>query len=252
MDQDVIILNIAVLGASILQSATGIGFGVIAGPVMLVVLNSGTAIQISIALSFLIAVLLVPSLWRKTDRRLLAQLLAGSALGLPIGLAVFMSIGIDHLKALAGLAVLFTMVFMLRNSSSSPAQNPQRPANIKDLSVGVVSGIMSGSLAMPGPIPAAWMAVRAQGKDTIRATILTLFIFSYAGAFGLQAAVAGIAADTLWLTLTLAPATLAGVAIGRVLASRVSEQVFRQLLLAVLAATTLSLLYNSLPNLMAS
>ncbi len=252
MDQDVLILNIAVLGASILQSATGIGFGVIAGPVMLVVLNSGTAIQISIALSFLIAALLVPSLWRKTDRRLFAQLLAGSAIGLPIGLAVFMSIGIDHLKALAGLAVLFTMVFILRNSGQAPAQYAQRTARIKDLSMGVVSGIMSGSLAMPGPIPAAWMAVRAHDKDTIRATILTLFIFSYAGAFGLQVAVAGIAADTLMLTLTLVPATLAGVAIGRVLADRVSEQVFRRLLVAVLAATTLSLFFNSLANLIGS
>ena len=252
MSQDFLILNIAVFGASTLQSATGIGFGVIAGPVMLVILNSGAAIQISIVLSFLIAALLVPSLWAKTDRRLLAQLLAGSAVGLPIGLAVFMSIGIDHLKALAGLAVLFTVVFILRNPGRSPEQCPQRTARMEDLSMGVVSGIMSGSLAMPGPIPAAWMAVRAHGKETVRATILSLFIFSYAGAFGLQVAVAGITADTLWLALTLAPATLAGVAVGRILADRLSETVFRWLLVAVLTATTLSLFFSSLPNLMAS
>ena len=36
MDLDFLILNIAVFGAAALQSATGIGFGIIAGPVLLI------------------------------------------------------------------------------------------------------------------------------------------------------------------------------------------------------------------------
>ena len=36
MDQNFLILNIAVLGAAALQSATGIGFGIIAGPILLI------------------------------------------------------------------------------------------------------------------------------------------------------------------------------------------------------------------------
>ncbi len=62
MDQDFLVLNVAVFGASALQSATGIGFGVIAGPVLLVALNDGSAIQISIVLNLLIAAFLAPSL----------------------------------------------------------------------------------------------------------------------------------------------------------------------------------------------
>ena len=56
MAQEFFLLNVAVLVASALQSATGIGFGVIAGPILLIVLNDGSAIQISIALNLLIAV----------------------------------------------------------------------------------------------------------------------------------------------------------------------------------------------------
>ena len=53
------LLNIAVLAASLLQAATGIGFGVIAGPILLLALDSGAAIQVSIALSFAIALALL-------------------------------------------------------------------------------------------------------------------------------------------------------------------------------------------------
>ncbi len=261
MDLQYLFMAIAVFGASALQSATGIGFGVIAGPVLLMVLNSGAAIQISIGLSLLIAAVLVPSLWRDTDRLLLLRLLAGSAAGLPIGLAVFLSIDIDHLKLLAGLAVLFTLVFLLRaGAGAGPAgEEPgdaepfgaRRPGMLEQISMGAFSGAMSGSLAMPGPVPAAWMSARSYDKDTIRATILTLFIFSYLAALALQAITAGIGKETLRHGLILAGPTLAGVIIGRLLTDRLTERTFRWVLISVLTATTAGLFLSSIPNLVA-
>lgn len=273
MDLQYLFMAIAVFGASALQSATGIGFGVIAGPVLLIVLNSGAAIQLSIGLSLLIAAVLMPSLWRDTDRLLLLRLIAGSAAGLPIGLAVFLSIDIGHLKLLAGLAVLFTLVFLLRSgaatglaagaagaestgaksvggeSARAESFSAVPPGMLEQISMGVVSGVMSGSLAMPGPVPAAWMSARSYGKKTIRATLLTLFIFSYLAALALQAIMAGISKETLWNGFVLAVPTLAGVIIGRFLIDRLTERAFRWVLISVLTATTAGLFLNSIPNL---
>jgi len=249
MDFNFLMLLVAVTGASALQSATGIGFGVIAGPVMLIVLNSGTAIQISIALSFLIAAMLVPSLWRRVDRRLLMHFLGGSLVGLPLGLFVFMNIGIDLLKFVAGLAVLFTLIFVLRNDGARASGDRSRASKVEQLSIGSISGIMSSSLAMPGPVPAAWMAGRSYDKETVRATILAMFIFSYAGAFALQASVADLRMETLWQCLKLAPTTILGVFFGRLLAGWLTEQTFRLVLILVLASTALSLFLVSIPNL---
>lgn len=249
MEQQYLILSLAVLGASVLQSATGIGFGVIAGPIMLMMLNSGAAIQISIALSLLIAAVLAPSLWRHLDRSLLFRLLAGSVVGLPIGLVVFLSIDLGLLKLLAALAVSMTLLFVLRGVRAPTLAGAAPTGRMAQVSMGAVSGIMSGSLAMPGPVPAAWMALHAYGKDTIRATILTMFLFSYLAALGLQSVWVGIGQDTLWRCVYLSPATLAGILIGRWVARLLSEQIFRWVLSAVLSATAGGLFFSSIQTL---
>lgn len=243
MDSDLILLNLAVFAASALQSATGIGFGVIAGPILLVALNDGSAIQVSIILNLLIATLLAPSLRRQADTKLLKKLVIGLLVGSPIGFLVFLGLDLVLLKAFAGLAVLFTLLVIMRgfkNSSGHPGPVPE-PRHAETLSMGAVAGLMGASLAMPGPIPAAWLSVRGFGKETIRATILLMFVFAYAIALGLQFTGSGIGADTLQLCLLLAPATIVGIISGRILSGHVSEQIFRRVLVIILAATAITL-----------
>ena len=55
MATELLVLQVAVFGAALFQAATGTGFGVIAGPVILMALNDGSAIQVSIVLRLLIA-----------------------------------------------------------------------------------------------------------------------------------------------------------------------------------------------------
>ena len=119
MEQEFLILSIAIFGAATLQSATGIGFGVIAGPVLLVILNDSAAIQVSIILNLLIAMLLAPSLRQKADRPLLSPLLLGLAIGTPLGLLIYLNMNIDMLKAFAGFVVLFTLIFVVRGKRAS-------------------------------------------------------------------------------------------------------------------------------------
>ena len=174
MGQQLLILNFAVFGASVLQSATGVGFGVVAGPLLLIALNDGTAIQVSVALNLLIAVILAPSLWRVSDRILLRDLLIGLAVGSPIGLVMFLYADIALLKIFAGAVVLFTVLLLLRGNRADALSASAGAGKFEKVVVGFVAGVMGGILAMPGPVPAAWMSARGYNKDTIRATILVL------------------------------------------------------------------------------
>ncbi len=245
MELDILVLGIAIFGASALQAATGIGFGVIAGPVLLIVLNDGSAIQISVLLNLLIATLLAPSLRQKSDRRLLKSLLFGLMIGSPLGLLIYLQMDISLLKSFAGLVVLFTLFLVLRGERASRSLQSDVTGRFEQVSIGVIAGIMGGSLAMPGPVPAAWMSARGFDKDTVRATILVMFVVAYAIALLLQFALAEISTGTLILTAKLAPPTLAGIFVGQILSSRISETEFRWLLVIILAFTSI-LLFTTL------
>ena len=248
MDVPIVAVHAAVLIAALLQAATGIGFGVLAGPVILLALNSGSAIQISMLLSLLICVVLMPSLVRDVDRPSLRRVLLGSLAGFPLGILVFRAVGIDTLKLLAGGAVLFMALSVagyIRRSGTGDG-----PRRVYDLGIGLLSGAMNTSLAMPGPAIAARMAALERSKDVIRATVLVTLVFSYILAVGFQVALVGIARETLVLAAWLAPATLAGVFVGRLAVARISERGFRIIVSALLAATSLSLIVNALAGML--
>lgn len=241
-----ILLGVVALAASVLQSAAGIGFGVIAGPIMLLALDSSAGIQLSILLSLLIAIAMLPSLWRRVDWPMLRAFLIGSVLGVPFGFAVFLAVPIKVLKLFAGLGVLLAFVLMWFGSRPGGLQGREPGKSARDLVAGVASGVMSGSLAMPGPVPAARMTAVGRSADEVRGTMMALFVVSYGAALVLQASLASIERETLGLTLILAVPTLAGVVIGRTLASRFSGTMFNRLIAFVLVATGLTLVVDGL------
>jgi uncharacterized membrane protein YfcA len=69
-------------------------------------------------------------------------------------------------------------------------------------------------------------------------------------AIGFQGALVGIAKETLLLTAWLAPATLAGVFVGRLAVGLISERGFRIIVSALLAITSLSLIGNALAGML--
>ena len=248
MDTTWWLVQTAVLAASLLQGATGIGFGVIAGPVLLYALNSGSAIQVSIMLSLVIALLLAPTLLRLADWPVLKLLLVGTCLGIPLGILVFVRVDIVMLKLLAGLAVAF-MALTAAGVFERFRQKEKRENNRRAAwGLGVVSGVMSSSLGMPGPVPAAWMVTRRFPKSVIRATILVMFVPSYTAALAFQAFTPGITEESVRWSLQLLPATVAGVIMGRILEKRIGETTFKYIITIVLTCTSLLLLVDVFNN----
>jgi uncharacterized membrane protein YfcA len=159
------------------------------------------------------------------------------AIGSPLGLLIYLQMDISLLKLFAGIVVSFTLFLVLFRRRVSSFLQGDVVGSFEPVSIGVVAGIMGGSLAMPGPVPAAWMSARGFDKDTTRATILVMFVVAYTIALLLQFAMAGISTDTLRLTAMLAPPTLAGIFVGHILSSRISEVTFRWILTIILAFT---------------
>ena len=106
MTADTLALHAAVAAAAFFQAVTGIGFGMIAGPVILLVLATPSAMILTNILNWTVALALLPLVWRDADRRLGGRLLLGALLGLPVGAALLGVADVVTLKLAAGVLIL--------------------------------------------------------------------------------------------------------------------------------------------------
>ncbi len=235
--------HVVVFAAAFLQSATGIGFGIIAGPVILILIDSHAAVQVTMGLSLVVSLVLAPTLIAHVDRRMLKRLSIGTVIGLPLGMLVFWLVSLPVLKFLAMLVVAF-MAWIVSRSPQNSTQTPSGSRTAVDLGVGVVSGAMSTALAMPGPAAAARLTSLALPKLSVRATVLLLMVISYFGALVVQAGLIGIERQTIETAAWMLPAALVGTFFGRLFVSRIDEALFRQIITVVLIVTAFGLLVD--------
>ncbi len=234
------LLHVAAAIAAFFQSVVGIGFGMVAGPVILLVLEDPAAVVISTCMSWLIALALFPWLRRGTDWTMMTRLVLGAALGVVPGAMLLGAIGIGTLKGVAGFGIgllTLAMIFGLPGMT--------RPGRAGDVIFGALAGAFGGCLAIPGPPAALRMTGLGYPKVTVRATMVSFFCVVWAMILAAQMTALSIPAQTFWNAAMLIPATLAGLAVGNWAADKVSEAVFRRMVIAFLLAASASLLAGS-------
>tara|TARA_Y100000589_G_scaffold328885_1_gene374015 strand:+ start:3155 stop:3880 length:726 start_codon:yes stop_codon:yes gene_type:complete len=240
---EMIIIQLVVLSAAVLQAALGVGFGVLAGPILLLYFKSVDAVFINILLNLLIAGVLAPRLQSRRAVGIFPRLAFGTLVGLPCGVWILNIIEFNTLQFIAGISVLLAAasIFGQKTSRCKKLDSTGLP-----LIIGWVAGLMGGSLGMPGPIPAGWMARRGYAKDTIRATLITLCFISYGGAILLHYFLSEIASSVFLQTLLLGPATIVGLYVGNKLIRILSEKFFRILIAIILICSAGSLFWDLL------
>jgi len=234
--------------AATVQAAMGFGFGLIAVSAFLIMLNSVAAIQIVIIITLVMSCVHWPKLRGLAPTDLLKWLSLGCLFGFPLGVLVYTQLNLDAIKmAVAILIILISLqnawyLFRTSKNNKLPAESSRRPDIM--IGVGIASGLMATAMAMPGPAVMLYLSRTTLSKNEIRATILTFFIFSYAGALIVQTTMIGISAQT-WLTsaLLFLPAFI-GVFVGDYLSNRINQKSFKGLVLVILLMTGLFMLFN--------
>ncbi|WP_419904625.1 sulfite exporter TauE/SafE family protein [Kiloniella sp.] len=242
-----LLLLVTFLAATV-QSATGFGFGLIAVSAFLIMLDSVAAIQIVIIITLVMSCVHWPNLKGLAPAHLLKWLSIGCTLGFPIGVLAYNQLDLEAIKmAVAVLIILISLQngwhLLNKQKTGLTTEDPgQRPGAI--MGVGVASGLMASAMAMPGPAVMLYLSRTSLSKNEIRATILTFFVFSYAGALMLQTAFIGIETQT-WVTAgVLTPSALIGVAAGHLLSTKINQQLFKGLVLLILLLTGLFMIFN--------
>lgn len=237
-----LVLNVVVFAAALFQAMTGIGFALIAGPVFLLVMDTHGAIQVSILLNLLMALSLSPFLYRHCKGGHLRQLLGGTAIGMPLGILLFLALDLSLLKLVTGLLLGATVLAARLSPSLAPGS-----ARLGGIGAGTISGAMAGFAAMPGPAVSLYLTLRGDlTGNAVRATIFMLFICSYAAALGLHWTLSGIDAAALAAALRLIPATACGMLAGYLLTPHVRQRDVDSLIFFALVLTAIALVLSAL------
>ena len=235
---EIVYFMIIILVASILQTSTGFGFSILATPFLLLLFEPAEAIQINLASSLVISLVLIRRVWKDVDVGILKRFIAGSSVGLPIGIIIFLVIDISNLKLIVGIIILtLTCLLVLKFRIK---QNKKR-----DLVVGGFSGTFTTSIGMPGPPLLLYFSGTDTQKEKLRGTTLAFYLFIYFVSLIIQVIFAGTN-KTVWTSSIMAlPLVLLGLYIGQLLFKRINQHTFRKFAYIILLFTGIYLLIDS-------
>ncbi len=230
--------------AAVVQAATGFGFAIMAVPFFLLIMGSLTAIQVTAVINFVISLVLLRHLMQGAPYRLLSNLIIGSVIGFPVGLAAFKAADLDSVKITVGVLITaFALLLIVREwrlsraGATPPATGQFQPRLFSELAIGFISGVMAVALAMPGPVVVLYLLARHAGKQISRPATLLLFGFSYGSVSIVHTIWGGMTGDTWLLAAKLSPFVIAGAFLGHYVTRYLSEERFRGVVLLILIAS---------------
>lgn len=232
-------MHAVIFVAAMFQTATGIGFALIAGPFLLMYLQDGSAIQISVLLNLLMSVVLAPTMIKHVHWPSLRHLAVGLVGGLPVGIALFIWADLTLLKLGAAAFIALALIPFLR----PPVVQSIHDRSGAGIASGFVAGVMTSFAAMPGPAASYYLTgLQNLPRDVARSTIYGYFVLAYGAALVLHTTLTGVADKTLVTSAWFMPAAAAGMLAGIPLARRLSQKWFRLAVAATLLLTAVTLL----------
>lgn len=224
-----------ILLANMLRAFTGFGFALAALPVLSLVLAPTTAVSLIVMLTLAVSIQSLGSYRHDIPIKNMVGMIAISAIGTLFGTYLLLIFSPDMFRLLIGGTVM-AACFLL--AKYKPA--PHRAGGIFGLGSGLLSGLLNGALAIPGPPVIIYsMAVYDQAR-VARAFLLGFFLFSSAFATASYGFKGIIGLQELVLFALCYPAMLVGEKLGTILFERYGDASHRSIAIWALFAIGLS------------
>ncbi|MDH2363355.1 sulfite exporter TauE/SafE family protein [Priestia megaterium] len=236
--EDLMVLIIIVLVASLLQTSTGYGFSIVGTPFLLLIYPAHMAIQINIILSICLSAFMIFKIRKEIDKSLLVRLIKGSVMGLIFGIFIYLFFDIQLLKMNVGALILFLTILLILKLTINRTQN-------KDFITGGISGLLTTSIGVPGPPLLLYFSGTRIDKTTLRSTTLAYYLFVYFVSLVMQISFGGTSKETWIFSLIAIPPLFAGIMLGQLFFKWISQKVFRIITYIILMFTGVYLLVTS-------
>ena len=161
----------AIIVAAVLRSFTGFGFALVAVPVLALFMPPAQVVVLSSALALTIGLLSLRSFYRLINWAQMLPLLLMSGLGTAVGALILASIPMTLFQLCVGLSVLAACLGIF-------VGRPERPLQWAGLPwlAGLLSGLMNGALAIPGPPMIVYTMLTEFDPARSRALLMAFFM----------------------------------------------------------------------------
>ena len=225
---------VVVAVAATVQLSAGFGFGLAAVPLLSIVLDPHDAVVVALGLATFTNSYQALTGRREADRPVIGRLLAGAAVGLPLGLLVFRLADSQVLGLVIGVAVLVAVVVI------AAGLDLRHVGPGLDVGAGVLSGALTMSAGVNGPPLVFVLQARHFPPARFRATITTVFAVLDIISIIVFAAIGDVDGDVLAAIAVSLPGLAVGAVAGISLRRHLDPPRFRRLVLTLLTVAGIS------------
>lgn len=209
-------------GAAYVRGLTGFGMAIILVPLLGMIIRPDEAVVLAILLQLLIGPVGIRTIMADSHKQS-ALLIAGCAvMATPLGLMLLARTTPDIARVLIAMIAIGAFVAVI-----ATRKHIAQPGGPVTIGVGLLSGILTGFAAMPGPPVVPYYLREAFTPQTARASMMLIF-FATAIAGTASAFILGVASPRMiWLSVLLFIPMLAGNYLGGRAFGKVPANVWR-------------------------
>lgn len=220
----VILAGAAAFVAAIIQRITGLGFVlVLVGPIVLLY-GPVDGITIAVILALIASLVAIPLVWRRIDWRRTWWLVWPGLLAAPLGVLV-----VRLLPEAALLILIAAMAYFALVAGHVPALSASLTGRTGAVVAGSAAGFMNAASGLGGPPLAAYAVGDRWAQVRFAASAQVIFVALDLASIALR----GLPVMPLEDLGALALATVAGIAIGSILARNLAPRIARIAMLAI-------------------
>jgi uncharacterized membrane protein YfcA len=231
---------IATFIAALVAGLAGFAFGIVAAGIWLHVITPVETASLIVGFGLIVQGVAVWKLRKALDWRRLWAFVAGSALGVPLGVAILGWTNPAHARAGIGAFLVLYVLYAL----ARPKMQPVAGGPLRDAGVGFLNGTLGGITGFAGIMVTIWCGLRGWPKDVQRAVFQPVGVATFILCAAWLGGTGAISAHTVELFLLGLPFLLVGTWLGLKLYGRLDEEGFRKIVLALLLVSGVALLWS--------
>lgn len=236
------IIALGAIVAGFVQGLSGFAFGMVAMSFWAWTINPKLVVAMAVFGALTGQLITAVTVRRKIHFKELSPFLIGGLMGIPIGIFVLPYLDINKFKALLGVILILWCPLMLITNRLPRIKMRGR---IADTTIGGLGGIMSGLGGAAGVFPTLWCVLRGFDKDTQRAVIQNFNLVMLLVTMMTYISTGIVTSKMIPIFTIIALSMLIPVCIGNRLYHRISEPLFRKIVLILLSLSGLALLLSS-------